>query len=111
MSSPLRPALVNRTNAAQSAGSSSRDKDPQSPSDRKRPLVVKSPDDSPVQRKRVKIQLGESVDEEENEDEDSSEEEDEIVNPRIPRGLIAFEVMSARMGVRPGGMSRLPSCE
>ena len=42
---------------------------------------------------------------------DSDDEDATLVVSRKPRTLSAFNIMNARMGMRPGGVSRLPSCK
>ena len=44
-------------------------------------------------------------------DDDSDDEDATLVVSRKPRTLSAFNIVNARMGMRPGGVSRLPSCK
>ncbi|KAI0772644.1 WD40-repeat-containing domain protein [Irpex lacteus] len=107
MASPLRQALVNRTNANYNAEDNIIEEDLLPSPERKRPLVVTT-DDSPIP-KRVKIQTEDTVEEEESDDEDSSDDEDDDEAPANPRRLTTFDIMNARMGAGPSRMSRLPS--
>lgn len=109
MASPLRQALLNRTNANYNADDNIIEEDLLPSPERKRPLVVTT-DDSPVP-KRVKIQTEDTVEEQESDDEDSSDDEDDEEAPANPRRLTTFDIMNARMGAGPSRMSHLPSCE
>lgn len=109
MASPLRQALLNRTNANYNADDNIIEEDLLPSSERKRPLVVTT-DDSPVP-KRVKIQAEDTVEEQGSNDEDFSDDEDDDEAPVNPRRLTTFDIMNARMGAGPSRMSRLPSCE
>lgn len=108
MSSPLRPALVNTTNAA-TLVTKFEDDTLLPPSERKRPLPIAT--EKPPALKRARILPEELVDEEESDDDDSDDEDADLVVSRRPRTLSAFNIINARMGMRPGGVSRLPSCK
>ena len=109
MSSPLRLALVNTTNAATLVTNLFEDDTLLPLSERKRPLPIAT--EKPPGPKRVRILPEEPVDEEESDDDDSDDEDATLVVSRKPRTLSTFNIVNARMGMRPGGVSRLPSCK
>ena len=48
---------------------------------------------------------------EESDDDDSDDEDATLVVSRKPRTLSTFNIINARMGMRPSGVSRLPLCK